>query len=98
MEALFIFCSTKNFLVSLVLQTFIYNGLPVCAYRVRVNRYVIVFMNMLTNIFGYVITNYKIKVSKNLINYMVGKVATFPFFIKNQFISVISTKKLFHRK
>ena len=30
-----------------------YNGLPVCDYRVRVNRYVVVFLNMLTNIFGY---------------------------------------------
>ncbi len=48
-----------------------YNGLPVCVYRVRVNRYVIVFLNMLTNIFVYGITNY-----------IVGEVATLPIFLR----------------
>ena len=37
-----------------------YNGLPARVYRVRVNRYIIVFLNMLTNIFGYgIIENVK---------------------------------------
>ena len=36
-------------------------------WRERVNRYVIVFLNMLTDIFGYGIKNYKIEVAKNLI-------------------------------
>lgn len=39
---------------------YFYNGLPVCDYRVRVNRYIIVFLNMLTNIFYYgIIENVK---------------------------------------
>ena len=70
-----------------------YNGLPVCDYCVRVNRYAIVFLNMLTNIFSYGITNYKIETVKNLqfISWACYKLCR--FFIIQKLISVRNLNK-----
>ncbi len=70
--------------LALIESTPSFNGLPVRVYRVRVNRYVIVFMNMLTNIFGYGTTDYKIKVAKKFIIYMVGKFASLPILYRRK--------------